>query len=148
MYSSFPHLQLYERSLGLTSFKSVEGSNVFDLDAEVGSTFALTSTANVIIIDPFEEYVNGLKRCFDFEAIKVFAKRPGFSILFDGMHGAGGPFAQRVLMEELGFPEVCHQKNIDICLVLECACVHRKNTGPHPQTDLLLLFVPCNTSPP
>lgn len=58
------------------------------------------------IIDPFEEYVNCLKECFDFGAIKEFAKRPDFSILFDGMHGAGGPFAKRVLMEELGFPEV------------------------------------------
>ena len=97
---------MYERSLGLKSFKSVEGSDVFDLDAEIGSTFSLTPTSNVVIIDPFEEYVSGLKRCFDFQAMKTFAKRPGFSILFDGMHGAGGPFARRVLIEELGFPEV------------------------------------------
>ena len=98
--------QLYERSLGLKFFKSVEGSDLVDLDAEVGSTFSLTPTSKVVIIDPFEEYVSGLKRCFDFQAMKVFAKRPGFSILFDGMHGAGGPFARRVLIEELGFPEV------------------------------------------
>ena len=98
--------QLYERSLGLQFFKSVEGSDLVDLDAEVGSTFSLTPTSKVVIIDPFEEYVSGLKRCFDFQAMKVFAKRPGFSILFDGMHGAGGPFARRVLIEELGFPEV------------------------------------------
>ncbi len=85
----------------------MEGTNaIIDLDAEVGSTFSLTTTSSVTIIDPFEEYVSCLKQCFDFEAIKVFAKRPGFSILFDGMHGAGGPFAKRVLTEELGFPEV------------------------------------------
>jgi phosphoglucomutase len=28
------------------------------------------------------------------------------SIAYDGMHGAGGPFAKRVLVEELGLPEV------------------------------------------
>ena len=28
-------------------------------------------------------------------------------MLFDGMHGAGGIFAKRVLVEELGLPEVC-----------------------------------------
>ena len=66
----------------------------------------MTSTSTVTIIDPFEEYVAGLKSCFDFEAMKAFAQRPGFSILFDGMHGAGGPFARRVLIEELGFSEV------------------------------------------
>lgn len=98
--------KLYERSLALKAFRSVEGSDPIDLDAPVGSTFSLTPTSTVIIIDPFEEYVSGLKRCFNFEAIKAFAKRPGFSILFDGMHGAGGPFARRVLIEELGFPEV------------------------------------------
>ena len=77
-----------------------------DLDAEVGSTFSLTPTSSVTIIDPFEQYVQCLQQCFDFEAMKSFAKNPGFSILFDGMHGAGGPFARRVLLEELGFPEV------------------------------------------
>jgi phosphoglucomutase len=60
----------------------------------------------VTIIDPFEDYVSTLKSCFDFDALKNFAKRPGFSILFDGMHGAGGPFAKKVLIEELGLPEV------------------------------------------
>jgi hypothetical protein len=63
------------------------------------------------VIDPFEEYVAVLKSCFDFEALANFGKRPGFSILFDGMHGAGGPFARRVLIEELGLPEVRHHCN-------------------------------------
>lgn len=58
------------------------------------------------IIDPFLEYLEVLKSCFDFDALHAFAKRPGFTILFDGMHGAGGPFAKRILVDELGFPEV------------------------------------------
>jgi phosphoglucomutase len=77
-----------------------------DLEAVPGTTFSLTATSTVTIIDPFYEYVEVLQSCFDFDAIKKFARRPGFSILFDGMHGAGGPFARRVLVEELGFPEV------------------------------------------
>lgn len=66
----------------------------------------MTSTSTVTIIDPFEDYVAVLKSCFDFPALSEFAKRPGFSLVFDGMHGAGGPFARRVLVEELGLPEV------------------------------------------
>lgn len=96
---------LYERSLAIKTFKTVEGTDTIDLDAQVGSAFSLTPTSTVTIIDPFEEYVAVLKQCFDFDAMKAFAKRPGFSILFDGMHGAGGPFARRVLIGELGFPE-------------------------------------------
>jgi phosphoglucomutase len=84
----------------------VEGSEDIDLDADAGTTFSLTSTSSVTIIDPFAEYVDVLKSCFDFDDIRAFSKRPDFSILFDGMHGAGGPFAQRVLVEELGFPQV------------------------------------------
>jgi phosphoglucomutase len=84
----------------------MEGTNDVDLDAAVGSTFSLTPTSTVTIIDPFQEYVSGLKQCFDFDAMREFTKRPDFSILFDGKHAAGGPFARRILMEELGFPEV------------------------------------------
>lgn len=99
--------QLYERSLKIGSFKTIEDSSVeIDLDAEVGTTYSLTSSSSVTIIDPFVEYIAVLKSCFDFEKLKAFAQRPGFSMIFDGMHGAGGPFARQVLVEELGLPEV------------------------------------------
>jgi phosphoglucomutase len=77
-----------------------------DLHAPPGTTYPLTPTSTVTIIDPFEEYVTVLKSCFDFDALRKFAQRPEFSLLFDGMHGAGGPFARRVLVEELGLSEV------------------------------------------
>jgi phosphoglucomutase len=96
---------LYERSLEIESFKTVEGCDDINLNANVGTTYSLTDTSTVTIIDPFEEYVNTLKSCFDFKALKKFVQRPDFRMLFDGMHGAGGPFARRVLIEELGLPE-------------------------------------------
>ena len=91
----------------IESFKTLEEGVPIDINAKVGTTFALTPTSTVEIIDPFQDYINVLKSCFDFEALAAFAKRPGFSLIFDGMHGAGGPFAQRVLVEELGLPESC-----------------------------------------
>jgi phosphoglucomutase len=92
--------------LTISSFKTLDSVTEIDLDAPVGTTYALTSSSTVTIIDQFEEYVNVLKTCFDFDALREFAKRPGFSLVFDGMHGAGGPFARRVLVEELAMPEV------------------------------------------
>lgn len=72
----------------------------------MGTTFSLCSST-VTIIDAFAEYVSILKECFDFQALaKFMASYPQFSMLFDGMHGAGGPFAKRVLVDELGLPEV------------------------------------------
>lgn len=106
----------------ISSFKTIEGSPDIDLNASPGTTFALTPASAVTIIDPFEEYVDLLKSCFDFEAMKEFAKRPEFSILFDGMHGAGGPFARRILVGELGFPEVRHSTMHRIFRLHTCAC--------------------------
>lgn len=84
----------------------MEGADDIDLNAPVGTTYQLSSSV-VTIIDPFAEYVTVLKECFDFVALRKFLKdRPEFSMVFDGMHGAGGPFARRVLVEELGLPEV------------------------------------------
>lgn len=99
--------KLYDKSLEIESFKTVEGSEAVDLSAAAGSTYKLTETSTVTIIDPFTEYLEVLKGCFDFDALSKFAKRPGFSMLFDGMHGAGGPFARRIFLEELGMPESC-----------------------------------------
>jgi phosphoglucomutase len=95
--------------LEIKAFKTVEGSHDVDLNAKVGTTYSLTPTTTVSIIDPFEEYIAVLKSCFDFDALRKFGARPDFSILFDGMHGAGGPFAKRVLVEELGFSDVSKQ---------------------------------------
>ena len=96
---------LYKRSLEISSFRIVEGADDIDLSAPVGTTFHLTPTSTVTIIDPYDCYIDALKSCFDFDKLSEFAKKDDFSLLFDGMHGAGGPFARRILIEELGLPE-------------------------------------------
>lgn len=99
--------KVYEQSRKIQTFKALDGAIDIDLNAAVATTYQLTPTSTVTIIDPYEEYVSVLKQCFDFDALKKFmAERSDFSVVFDGMHGAGGPFARRVLVEELGLPEV------------------------------------------
>jgi phosphoglucomutase len=102
--------QLYERSLRLESFKTLGGGITgaeLDLFGPVGTTYKLTPESQVILIDPYADYLAILKKCFDFDRLKKFlTDRPDFSILFDGMHGAGGPFARKVLVDELGISEV------------------------------------------
>lgn len=96
---------LYDKTLKIASYKTVSNSPDIDLAAPVGTQYQLTPTSTVTIIDPFQNYLDALKSCFDFEQLKKFGAREGFSMVFDGMHGAGGNFAQRVLIEELGLPE-------------------------------------------
>lgn len=99
--------RLYEKTLELENFKTVEGSDDVDMSADAGTSYQLTESSTVTIIDPFKEYIEVLKGCFDFDALGKFVNKPGFSLLFDGMHGAGGPFARKVFLEELGMPESC-----------------------------------------
>lgn len=96
---------LYQRSLAISSFKTIDAREDIDLNANVGTQYQLTSSTTVTIIDPFDTYVATLKECFDFDAMKKFVHRKGFSILYDAMHGAAGPFARRILIDELGLPE-------------------------------------------
>ena len=110
--------KLYEKSLKITSFRTVEETDDIYLSSDVGSVFSLTETSTVTIIDPFESYLEALRSCFDFDGLREFVKRDGFSVLFDGMHGAGGPFARRVLFEELGLPEVSSFS--DLYYILNC----------------------------
>lgn len=98
--------EMYRRSLEIKSFKTLENAQDVDLNADIGTTFSMTDSSTVTIIDPFEIYITTLKECFDFDSLKKLGQRKEFSILFDGMHGAGGPFAKRVLVDELGLPEV------------------------------------------
>jgi phosphoglucomutase len=92
--------------LVIQSYKTLSETIEIDINAPVGTIYTL-STSSVTMIDPYTEYVSILKECFDFDALSQFlSSQPKFSMLFDGMHGAGGPFAKRVLVDELGLPEV------------------------------------------
>lgn len=107
---------MYERSLKIQSFKTLDESccSAIDLYDATGTAYELSADSKVTLIDPYAEYVQVLKQCFDFNRLAQFLKdRPDFSILFDGMYGAGGPFARRVLVGELGISEV--RTRVRIC---------------------------------
>jgi phosphoglucomutase len=100
-------LQIYRESLEIQSFRIVQGSSDVDIDALIGSQFSVGSNSILTIIDPFDCYIETLKTCFNFENLRSFCQSNGAStLLFDGMHGAGGPFARRIFVDELGLPEV------------------------------------------
>jgi len=94
---------VYEESLQIQHYKIVEDNVKLDLNVPVGTTYTI-GDSTVTIMDPFEDYVAVLQQCFDFDKLRALASRDDFSMVFDGMHGAGGPFAERVLVHELGLP--------------------------------------------
>ena len=55
----------------------------------------------VEIIDPVADYLEMMRRLFDFQAIAaLFAG--GFTIRFDAMHAATGPYAKKIIEDTLG----------------------------------------------
>lgn len=55
----------------------------------------------VEIVDPVDAYQQLMEKLFDFERIAHWI-RSGHRVVFDGMHGITGPYAQRILGEALG----------------------------------------------
>jgi len=56
----------------------------------------------VHVVDSAESYVDLMRKLFDLDALKTFMNRPDFSMLFDGMHGAAGPYAMKIFRELFG----------------------------------------------
>lgn len=59
----------------------------------------------VEIVDSVKDYVVLMEEIFDFPLIKKFLKEnPHYKVLFDGLHGVTGPYAEAIFLETLGLP--------------------------------------------
>jgi phosphoglucomutase len=101
---------IYAATTAIKEFKMVQGGPDVDVDT-VGAVSTVGGEEGeegggmaVEVIDPVDDYVDLLARCFDFEALKGLVSRPDFSLAFDGMHGAAGPAATRIFCDMLGAP--------------------------------------------
>lgn len=83
----------------ITEYKICDKLPDFDLSAakvyEVGDR-------KVEVFDCVEDHLALLKKCFDFEQIKTMVTRPDFSITYDSMSGVQGPYALKIIEQELG----------------------------------------------
>lgn len=98
---------IYEITRTIKQVKICDSFPDIDL-SQLGSTVVRSadgfSSVVVDVISSTEHHVSLLKSIFDFDAIRRLFKRPDFSMTFDCMHGVQGPYAQAVLVDELGAP--------------------------------------------
>jgi len=94
---------IFEHTKTISSYKIAELPTV-DLSKLGESTFDMNggSKFTVEIIDSVSDYLVALQEVFDFDAIRKLLAREDFNILFDAMSGVTGPYAMRILVEELG----------------------------------------------
>ncbi|KAK6538791.1 Phosphoglucomutase-2 [Orbilia ellipsospora] len=103
--------KIYEASCNVHKYKVADIGEI-DLST-IGTT--KYGALEVQIIDGVADYVEMLKDIFDFDLIKKFiAKNTDFRVLFDALNAVTGPYAVRILIEELGLPETCVRHGVPL----------------------------------
>lgn len=90
----------YARSRNLTEYRIARADDV-DLDI-VGEQRIGEMTLRVI--DPVDDYARLMQELFDFDRIRALFQSGRFTMRFDAMHAITGPYAKRILEEQLGAP--------------------------------------------
>ncbi len=90
---------IYQRTLEIDRYRILDADDI-DLD-HIGEVSV--GTMRVEIVDPVADYAELMRQQFDFDAIAGLL-RGDFRMAFDAMHAVTGPYAKRILEEQLGAP--------------------------------------------
>lgn len=96
---------VYKNTTAIKEYKIAKGFPTIDI-SKTGS-YVVNDKIRVDVFDCTEDHVGLLSKIFDFDAIRNLIKRNDFSMVYDSMNGVQGPYAKRVLVQELGAPESC-----------------------------------------
>jgi phosphoglucomutase len=91
--------RIYEITKTLTRYRVWDDADI-DLDRRGKQTLGEMA---IEIVDCVDDYAALMQRLFDFDRIRDWLKR-GNTLRFDAMHAVTGPYAQRILVEQLGAP--------------------------------------------
>lgn len=95
---------VYQRSRQINAYKLAELPPI-DLSRTGVTTF---SDMRIEVVDPVEDYAALMQELFDFDGIAAMLAG-GTRIVFDGLNGITGPYARRILCDQLGAPVECVQ---------------------------------------
>ena len=91
---------IFDWSLKLEQYNTSESADI-DL-ATVGSH--RIGDMQIDVIDPVDDYTELMQQQFDFELIKQKISSGELTLCFDAMNAVTGPYAKRILLDELGAP--------------------------------------------
>ncbi|HEY0974834.1 MAG TPA: alpha-D-glucose phosphate-specific phosphoglucomutase [Solimonas sp.] len=91
--------RLFEVSKTLSRYRVFEGGDI-DLDRRGEQRLG---EMPVEVVDCVDDYARLMQTLFDFDRIRDWLRRD-HSLRFDAMHAVTGPYAQRILVEQLGAP--------------------------------------------
>jgi phosphoglucomutase len=114
--------RIYEHSKAIQRYRIVDDAS-FDLDRR--GTQKLEEM-EIEVVDCVSDYAALMQSLFDFDRIRDWFKKGG-SLRFDAMHAVTGPYAQRILVDQLGAPAVAVQNS----------CPLEDFGGGHPDPNLI-----------
>ncbi len=91
---------IYNETIHITEYKI---ANCPDIDLSKLATFQYENTT-IEIIDPYVDYINMMKKIFDFNKLRELTTSD-FRFIFDAMNGVTGPYGKKIFEEELGAPK-------------------------------------------
>jgi phosphoglucomutase len=114
--------RIYEHSKQITRYRIADSGGI-DIDRR--GVQKLEGT-DVEVVDCVEDYAALMQKLFDFDCIRDWLKK-NHSVRFDAMHAVTGPYAQRILVDQLGAPQASVQN----------ACPLEDFGGGHPDPNLI-----------
>lgn len=91
--------RIFERSKTLSEYRICETDGI-DLDRRGESTL---EDSHIVVVDCVDDYAQLMQSLFDFDRLRDWLQS-GHRICFDAMSAVTGPYAQRILIEQLGAP--------------------------------------------
>uniref|UniRef100_H2YQX7 phosphoglucomutase (alpha-D-glucose-1,6-bisphosphate-dependent) n=1 Tax=Ciona savignyi TaxID=51511 RepID=H2YQX7_CIOSA len=94
--------KIYQVSKSLQSFRICPEISV---DINTIGSHSFTVGNNTFIVDVIcgvTDYVDLMKEIFDFQSIKSYISSQSLKLRFDSLHGVMGPYAKKIICEELG----------------------------------------------
>jgi len=92
---------VYERTKIIDRFLKADIPDI-DLDT-IGRSMA--GEMQIEVIDPVSDYAQLMEQLFDFKLISTALRSGSITLCFDAMHAITGPYARRILVDQLGATE-------------------------------------------
>jgi len=89
---------IYRQSREIAQYRILDAADI-DID-EPGSD--RLGEMVVTVIDPVDDYADLMSQLFDFDLLRERIGSGALSLCFDAMHAVTGPYAKRILKEQLG----------------------------------------------
>ena len=93
--------ELYKNTTTISEYKIADISDI-DIDS-IGQQ--KIDALIVTVIDPVSDYADLMAKIFDFDLIKNSISSGKITLCFDAMHAITGPYATRILEQQLGAPK-------------------------------------------